>query len=390
MMKKCTLLLLTFFSLALEASPLNSDFEGWKKELGEIVSRVRAVNPIIEFSAVTIGSDENFLNIDYLFIPPTKETRNLVVLNSGIHGVEAPAGVYLQHRVLESWLKNTGGFNRDKTGLLIIHVMNPYGAIFGRRYNRDNIDLNRNCFDHRLAEQHGFPGLAIRNKEYEELKDFLKSRLSTFDIVMKGISKGKSALAKSLGGQYHDPKGVNFGGQSVADECAKVQDLMRGKIGPYTNVAILDIHTGLGKKGIHQVLLRPHVSPKELALVKKLFPVRECKNICEIQEAHEQDYQTTGDFTQWVYQTFPQKRAEGMIISVTSEIGTESGMTVLKRLVNENYCHWNRHDCSHREMRRETAELRKVFTLNKDRHWVRQIGKIGNQLWKALVQFSHQ
>ena len=388
MARKYALVLLAALSLPLGAFPLHSDFNGWKKELGEIISPIRAVNPSIEFSSMPIDGNENSLSIDYLYIPPSKENRNLVILNSGIHGVEAPAGVFLQHQVLKNWLKDSGGFNGEKTGLLIIHVMNPHGAIFGRRYNRDNIDLNRNCFDHRLSEKNGFPGLAIRNKEYEELKNFLNSRLSTFDIVMKGVFKGKNALAKSLGGQYHDPKGINFGGQKVASECVRVQDLMRRKIEPYTNVAILDIHTGLGKKGIHQVLLRPHILPKELALVKMLFPPRECKNLCEIQQAHEQDYQTTGDFTQWVYQNFPQKRAEGVIISVTSEIGTKSGITVLKRLVNENYCYGNPQDCSPREMARETAKLRKVFTLSEDHYWVHQVNKIGVQFWTMLKRFS--
>ena len=377
------------FSPVAWVSPLDSNFEDWKKELGGIVSRIKVENPKAEFSNLPIKTKGGELDIDYLYIPPEKESRNLIVLNSGIHGVEAPTGVYLQHRILENWmLKNPQGFNRENTGLLVVHVMNPYGAKVGRRYNGDNIDLNRNCFDHQLAGERGFPGLTIQNKEYEELKDFLNSKISTFDIIAKGLFKGRDTIAKSMGGQYHHPRGVNYGGREVASECRSVQNLMKSKIPSYTNVAIFDLHTGLGEKGVHQVMLVSDALPKELATIKKLFPADECEDICEIQESGDQEYLTTGDFTQWVYQRFPQKRTHGVIVSVTSEIGTESAMTVLKRLVNENYCHWHTRDCSEEDRLAEREKLRKVFTLEKDPYWVRQVEKISHQFWGALVRFS--
>ena len=63
----------------------------------------------------------------------------LIIHTSGIHGVEGFAGSAIQIALLQTPPKLD-----DDTSLLLVHMLNPYGVAWLRRYNESNVDLNRN------------------------------------------------------------------------------------------------------------------------------------------------------------------------------------------------------------------------------------------------------
>ena len=74
-----------------------------------------------------------------------KAAEKVLVFISGTHGVEFLAGSGCQIGwIKEGHLAETPA----DTGILFIHCINPYGAAWRRRYNEDNVDLNRNFIDH--------------------------------------------------------------------------------------------------------------------------------------------------------------------------------------------------------------------------------------------------
>src|SRR6185369_16198242 len=97
---------------------------------------------------------------------------------------------------------------------LVIHVMNPYGARNGRRFNENNVDLNRNSFDPNVP----FPGASIENPEYEALRSVVENRMSVVDFVKAGVVHGEAEMTKALSGQYEYPKGIYYGGSEVQPE----------------------------------------------------------------------------------------------------------------------------------------------------------------------------
>ncbi len=74
------------------------------------------------------------------FGPP--DAANVLVLNSGVHGTEAFVGAGLMLGILS----DPQGFlrNAPNTRVVMIHILNPYGAAWGRYVNEDNVDLMKN------------------------------------------------------------------------------------------------------------------------------------------------------------------------------------------------------------------------------------------------------
>ena len=69
----------------------------------------------------------------------SKSPRRALLTVSGVHGVEGFAGSAVQLAALH----NLPAL-QDDTALVMIHVLNPYGMANLRRFNDNNVDLNRN------------------------------------------------------------------------------------------------------------------------------------------------------------------------------------------------------------------------------------------------------
>ena len=69
----------------------------------------------------------------------SENPKRVLVHESGLHGVEGFAGSAIQLQLVDSLPKLP-----EDTALVIIHVLNPYGMAWLRRFNENNVDLNRN------------------------------------------------------------------------------------------------------------------------------------------------------------------------------------------------------------------------------------------------------
>lgn len=87
------------------------------------------------------GPDGDELTIDVARFSPQRPER-LIVLSSGLHGVEGYLGSAVQCAILEEELE--GWTPPDRLAVVMIHALNPYGFAFHRRVNENNVDLNRN------------------------------------------------------------------------------------------------------------------------------------------------------------------------------------------------------------------------------------------------------
>src|SRR5262245_56513525 len=85
------------------------------------------------------------LCVDVAYVGPPDPAAMLVV-SSGLHGVEGFAGSAIQHQLLTAQLDGLA-LPRD-TGLLLVHALNPFGFATLRRVNESNVDLNRNFLRH--------------------------------------------------------------------------------------------------------------------------------------------------------------------------------------------------------------------------------------------------
>ena len=89
------------------------------------------------------------LYIDLCFIAGAADSTHVVLHFSGTHGVEGYAGSAIQTHLLKhqipQLLSATDARASRRPHILFVHALNPFGMMTNRRWNKANIDLNRNC-----------------------------------------------------------------------------------------------------------------------------------------------------------------------------------------------------------------------------------------------------
>ena len=104
----------------------------------------------------------------------SSRSRHAVVVSSGLHGVEG----YLGSAVQLAFLRQ--GFGEpalpDNVAVVLLHALDPFGFAWGRRFDEENVDLNRNF----LVNGDVYRGSPSR---YSQLDDLLnpKHAPSSFD-----------------------------------------------------------------------------------------------------------------------------------------------------------------------------------------------------------------
>lgn len=261
----------------------------------------------------------------------------LVVHMSGVHGIEGYAGSAIQLAWLQQQQQDLSK-QQDRPTVILIHAVNPYGMAHYRRVNENNVDLNRNAllnFEHALSRH---PNLV----HYQDFSTAfnptsLVSVLPTLmiHILRFGVQKLKTAMVT---GQYHDPKGIFFGGQSLQPSLSKLYEFMEiwlhERMHHHPNngtgsVTWIDVHTGLGRSGEDTMLLHGAATKEDGALVfdGSFIPGLH-------QEGNEvlRGYELTIGFCEPYFQRLFDKTAW----LVTQEFGTKSVVMVGLALVLEN------------------------------------------------------
>ena len=172
---------------------------------------------------------------------------------SGTHGVEGFAGSLCQ----SSWLSDAAPVAPD-LAVVMIHAINPFGFAWLRRVNEDNVDLNRNCID--------FAAPPPENPGYDLLADALvppvwdeATQQETAGRLLEyaGAHGFDGLQAAVSSGQYRHPFGIFFGGVAPVWSRRTLQDLVAEHLGSAEQVAVIDLHTGLGPFG-HGELIANH------------------------------------------------------------------------------------------------------------------------------------
>jgi hypothetical protein len=198
------------------------------------------------------GPGGDALATDVAILGPADAPHRLLVI-SGTHGVEGFAGSLCQTAWLRDGVDLPGGL-----AVVLVHAINPYGFAWVRRVNEDNVDLNRNCidFDAGPPENPGYDLLAdalvpdvwdepTQTRTAEALLDFAGEH--GFDGLQAAVSTG----------QYRHPRGIFFGGQEPVWSQRTLETVVRTHLADARDVAILDLHTGLGPFG-HGELIASH------------------------------------------------------------------------------------------------------------------------------------
>lgn len=307
------------------------------------------------------SADANELTVDVAILG--RDDAPTVVTSSGVHGVEGFLGSAIQLALLDR-LRNVreksvrpllckapGESVRRKRGRtlffrsaprkraaydvrhVIIHALNPYGYANLRRFNEDNIDLNRNL----LRDDADYEGAPAH---YSRLNYFLNptsppKRLEPFraKAMLQVCRFGMQALKQSIaGGQYEFPQGIFFGGSGPSQSAAILSQHSDRWLGAANKIIHIDFHSGLGAFGQYKLLLAEHTGLERAEWYADVFGAGavEATNVAE-----RTAYTTSGSVGEWLQQHFAYRDYRFL----TAEFGTYGPIRVLAAIRAENRAH---------------------------------------------------
>jgi hypothetical protein len=227
-----------------------------------------------ELSYIQVPSQiDQELFIDLLYIPPIQDSAKLLVISSGIHGVEGYVGSAIQQMFIKEMLKED---LLSEMGVLLIHSMNPYGFKYTRRVTENNVDLNRGSeMDPGLFENKN-PGYGalyeMLNPKGEASNASLRNQFFYLITISKMMKESTSVLRQAiLQGQYEYPEGLYFGGIDFEPQIDSLKRILPDLFSPYETILEIDLHTGYGARGVLHLFSNPVDDPEQVEKTEFVF-----------------------------------------------------------------------------------------------------------------------
>jgi hypothetical protein len=248
-----------------------------------------------------------------------KYSRRLIVLTSGVHGVEGFVGSAIQRKVMDDM---TDGRITLKSDVLVIHGINPFGFKHWRRVNERNIDLNRNFY----LKREKIPKKE-KNRGYRRLKSFFLPGLPftfwTFELAIFALRFAFIAMRMgarrftdaAVNGQFEFKRGIYYGGRKPEPVVKRLRGFLAETLVHYREILFIDIHTGYGAEDgilLIQNAERGTAEDRNIERISRGLPLLRPGSGVNF-------YKTAGDFTDFPGRIFPGKPD---IYPLTLELGT--------------------------------------------------------------------
>ncbi len=307
------------------ASCFATSYSDARRRFREAAARVGAAITSYPLPIGGGGGGEDELAIDVATLGP--ESAPTIVTSSGVHGVEGFMGSAAQCAFLK---RLDLPDSRLDVRHVLIHAVNPFGFARLRRFNEDNVDLNRNF----LFGDQTYRGVS---EGYARLNRFLNpesppSRIEFFRVkaAWNLWRYGRQTLKQSIaGGQYEFPRGVFYGGKTPCASTRIVQENCAAWLGTSEPVVHIDFHTGLGRFGTYKLLLIDDVNASSFAWYARTFGA-DCVEPLDAPEATA--YRVSGMLGAWMQDHFASRKYR----FVAAEFGTYDAVRVLSALRAEN------------------------------------------------------
>jgi hypothetical protein len=317
-------------------------YEEVRAHLQDRVNKLKANSIAVEYDTYAVDAGDD-LYIDNIYLPATKENKNLILLTTGVHGMEGYIGSVMLDVFFDEIYPT---LNTENTGILIVANINPYGMKYMRRYNENNVDLNRNFIENWDAFDRS------SNKEYPKVESFLQPQGKMgnafwhevgfyLSLAKEAILSGADTISDALlTGQYEYAEGVYYGGNGDEKSTSYLKGVFTEALdGTYENIVHIDIHSGYGPR-YNMVIFNSVQDPTTEAEAKQAFGYDYI-----IATDSEDFYETFGDTTDYFYRLAKSKNTDKDLYSTCFEFGTIGdgfldSIISLKYTVDENRQHW--------------------------------------------------
>ncbi|KAG5472519.1 hypothetical protein LSCM1_03920 [Leishmania martiniquensis] len=295
------------------------------------LAAAEAAHAQIEHHLITKrGNEEYYMDIAFF---SGKQTDKLLVHASGTHGVEGYTGSAIQVKLLQEW-NETALFGPS---ILFVHAVNPHGMAHFRRFNEENVDLNRNYLstqewaavkarDANVAGYEDFRALLVPNVPPRFIHRYTFLLYAAKAVAQHGFAKLKRAFVT---GQYHDPVGINYGGDKEQKSVSVLREVLKKHAAATgaTEAVYIDVHTGLGPSGVDTMMLKSdHGSEK----CRDVFPGARTDDAKTAKSGPSSGYDLAAGTIRPLTELGPNT------LAVTEEFGTVSPLFVARAVILEN------------------------------------------------------
>lgn len=323
------------------------EYDDVRNHISDVVAALNERGYNAELSSYAIDEADD-LYIDSIYIPATEKQTNLIVLTTGVHGIEGYIGSVMLD-VFWGEIYETE-IDKSNTGVLVVANVNPYGMKYHRRYNENNVDLNRNF----ILDWNSFDTTV--NKDYPKVDTFLGPKDTMGNIVghelgfygsmiKEIVEDGADTISNALlGGQYEYPEGVYYGGNGDEASTSYLKNVFKQTLeSEYENIVHIDVHSGYGPR-YNMVIFNSVFETMTEAESVALFGYDYV-----IANDSEDFYATTGDTTDYYYRLKEQLHTDNTLFSTCFEFGTIGdsfldSIISMKYTIEENQNHWNPSD----------------------------------------------
>lgn len=255
------------------------------------------------------------------------DSGKVLLSTSGVHGVEGYPGSAIQLAIMSD-LCEQDAFSDH--AIIFIHAINPYGMAWWRRFNENNVDLNRNF----LTEEQSYSGFA---EGYEKIRSFINPespppkkerwfKLKSLRYIYKyGFNNLKQWIAE---GQFEYPRAIQYGGSELQPGPELLLNFLDSTLDGVNEIWAIDLHTGLGPSGHDTLLVSPGMTEVDFSHLDKLFP----GHVEGLDPNAGVGYQIIGDLHQGLEGRYSDKKWT----CVTQEFGTFKPLDVLIATRAEN------------------------------------------------------
>lgn len=183
--------------------------------------------------------------------------QRLLLISSGVHGIEGFVGSAVQSAVLAQGMFQT--LPQD-TAVVLVHAVNPFGFANLRRCDGEGIDLNRNFINwsQPRPEEHEHTGWVMERVFTPAPRN---DEIAAF-IADKGEAVYQRAITK---GQYRFPLGVCYGGTGPAWSNHVWQNVLNVYVAKVEQVVHIDLHSGYGPVGGAVIMPSDNISAANIA-----------------------------------------------------------------------------------------------------------------------------
>jgi predicted deacylase len=266
------------------------------------------------------GGDGDELAADVAVLGDARAPAVLVV-SCGTHGVEGYAG----SGALTAWLHDDAlprALDAGRVRVVLVHAVNPWGFAHDARTDDGNVDVNRNFRD--------FARPQPPNDGYRALHPLLvppawpprivdEMRLA-LDMMRAGRRAVQATIAR---GQCEFADGLFYGGREASWSRRTLEAVFAEHVAPCRAVAWIDLHTGLGRTGVAELIANTPDDPAALEQARAFFGA----GVTSMYDGH-------GASTEVVGANFAAIDGAGAAVAtaVTLELGTRSPLAVLGAL----------------------------------------------------------